>query len=91
MNRQIISLILRRVWYLVPVMLLASFVVFGLLQLVEGDPAVTLAGDYASPARIAEIRHLYGLDRPLLVQYGIWLSHVMRGDLGRSLLSSVCM
>lgn len=88
MNRQIASLILRRIWYLLPVMLLASFVVFGLLQLVEGDPAVTLAGDYASPARLAEIRHLYGLDRPFLVQYGIWLSHVLRGDLGRSLLSS---
>jgi peptide/nickel transport system permease protein len=87
-NRQIASLILRRIWYLLPVMLLASFVVFGLLQLVEGDPAVTLAGDYASPARLAEIRHLYGLDRPFLVQYGIWLSHVLRGDLGRSLLSS---
>jgi peptide/nickel transport system permease protein len=69
-------------------MVLASFVVFGLLQLVEGDPAVTLAGDYASPARLEEIRHLYGLDRPFLVQYAIWLSHVVRGDLGQSLMSS---
>lgn len=88
MSRQIVSLVLRRLWYLLPVLVLASFVAFGLLQLVEGDPAVTLAGDYASPARLEEIRHLYGLDRPFLVQYGIWLSHVVRGDLGRSLLSS---
>jgi peptide/nickel transport system permease protein len=88
MSRHILPLILRRIWYLLPVMVLASFVVFGLLQLVEGDPAVTLAGDYASPARLAEIRQLYGLDKPFLVQYAIWLGHVVTGDLGRSLMSS---
>ena len=61
---------------------------FFLLQLVPGDPAVTLAGDYASKERIAEIRQLYGFDKPLIVQYGVWLLHVVQGDLGKSLLSS---
>jgi len=66
---------------------LATFVVFSLLQLVPGDPAVTLAGDSATPQRIAEIREIYGLDRPFLVQYGTWLVHAAEGDLSKSLLS----
>ena len=59
-----------RLLQIVPVIVLATFIVFSLLQLVPGDPAVTLAGDSASPQRIAEIRQLYGLDKPFLVQYG---------------------
>ena len=57
-----------------PVMLLATFMVFSLLKLVPGDIAVTLAGENATDARIAEIRKIYGLDRPFLVQYGSWLA-----------------
>ena len=52
-------------WQLLPIVVFATFVVFSLLQLVPGDPAVTLAGDYASKERIAEIRQLYGFDQPL--------------------------
>jgi peptide/nickel transport system permease protein len=77
----------RRLWQLLPIVVFATFVVFSLLQLVPGDPAVTLAGDFASKERIEEIRKLYGFDRPLLVQYGTWLWHAVRGDLGVSLLS----
>src|SRR5882724_8604639 len=64
-----------------PVILLATFMVFALLKLVPGDIAVTLAGDNATDARITEIRKLYGLDRPFLVQYGAWLGHVVQGSL----------
>jgi len=85
---RLLALIGRRLWQLLPIIVFATFVVFSLLQLVPGDPAVTLAGDYASKERIEEIRHLYGLDQPLLVQYGVWLLHAVQGDLGRSLLSS---
>src|SRR6202022_1459957 len=70
-----------------PVILLATFVVFSLLKLVPGDIAVTLAGDNASDARIAEIRKIYGLDRPFLVQYGGWLVNAIQGDLSQSLLT----
>jgi peptide/nickel transport system permease protein len=66
----------------------ATFVVFSLLHLVPGDPAIALAGDYATKERIEEIRKLYGFDRPLVVQYAVWLWHVLKGDLGISLLSS---
>ena len=81
-------LIGRRLWQLLPIIVFATFVVFSLLQLVPGDPAVVLAGDYASEQRIAEIRQIYGLDQPFVVQYGVWLLHALEGNLGRSLLTS---
>src|SRR5882724_3094502 len=70
-----------------PVILLATFMVFSLLKLVPGDIAVTLAGDNASDIRIAEIKRIYGLDRPFIVQYGAWLGKAVQGDLSQSLLS----
>jgi peptide/nickel transport system permease protein len=82
------ALIGRRLWQLVPIIVFATFVVFLLLHLVPGDPALTLAGDYASQERIEEIRKIYGFDKPLLWQYGVWLGHAVQGDLGKSLLSS---
>jgi peptide/nickel transport system permease protein len=82
-----LRLIRRRLVQVAPVIVLATFIVFGLQQLVPGDIAVTLAGDNATDARIAEIRKLYGLDRPFFTQYGQWLWGVLHGDLGKSLLS----
>ena len=66
-------LILRRLAQLLPVIVLATVVVFGLIALVPGDPAITLAGENPTTERIAQIRTLYGLDKPLVVQYGNWL------------------
>lgn len=88
MNAALLPLLGRRVLHLVPVALFATFVVFSLLQLVPGDPAITIAGDNATQAYVQQIRHVYGLDKPLLAQYGIWLVHVCEGDFGRSLLST---
>lgn len=70
-----------------PVLVLATFMVFSLMQMVPGDVAVTLAGENASDARIEEIRRIYGLDRPFLVQYGTWLANAFQGDLSQSLLT----
>ena len=81
-------LIGRRLAQILPVIVLATFVVFGLLQLVPGDIAVTLAGENASDERIAEIRHGFGLDRPFLVQYASWLWNAAHLDLSRSYLSN---
>lgn len=86
-TRDRLRLIGRRLVQIAPVIVLATFVVFGLQQLVPGDIAATLAGESATDARIAEIRKLYGLDRPFLVQYGAWLWGALHGDLGKSLLS----
>ncbi len=76
-----------RALQVVPVVIIATLVVFLLLQLVPGDPAITLAGENATPEQIEQIRALYNLDQPLLVQYGQWLFHAMQGDLARSLMS----
>src|SRR3954447_7636041 len=80
-------LIGRRLLQVVPVVVLATFMVFGLLKLVPGDIAQTLAGENASDQRIGEIRQIYGLDQPFLVQYLSWLWKVVHGDLSKSLLS----
>lgn len=81
--------LLRRVLTLIPTMLLATFVVFGLLQLVPGDPALVIAGEYATEERVAEIRDQLGLNDSLLTQYWHWLSNAVRGDLGNSLIDRV--
>lgn len=58
------------------------------MKVVPGDVAVTLAGDNASDQRIAEIRDIYGLNQPFLVQYGSWLFKALHGDLSKSLISN---
>jgi peptide/nickel transport system permease protein len=78
----------RRLLQAIPVIVLSTFIVFGLLKLVPGDVAVTLAGDNASDQRIAEIREIYGLNQPFLVQYGAWLLKALHGDLSSSLISN---
>jgi len=77
----------RRLLQAAPVIVLATFIVFGLVKLLPGDVAVTLAGDNATDQRIEEIRRIYGLDRPFLVQYGAWLLKAVQGDLSKSILS----
>ncbi len=63
-----------------------SVLAFLLIHLIPGDAAqLTLGAEDISPEKLAAVRAEMGLDRPLVVQYGIWLSHVLRGDLGRSI------
>ena len=78
-----------RLVQIVPVLILATMLVFGLMRLIPGDPAVTLAGDNATPQRVAEIRQQYGLDKPFLEQYAVWLANAAQGDLSRSMLTGV--
>jgi peptide/nickel transport system permease protein len=78
--------IVRRIALSVPILLLVSIMVFGLIHLIPGDPATVILGQEATPEAAAALRHELGLDQPLVIQYGTWLSHVLRGDLGRSLV-----
>lgn len=82
-----LAFVLRRIAQLVPTLLLISAVVFVLLRLMPGDPAVVLAGQDASPEIVADMRERFGLDRPIAVQYGLYLASLVRGDLGRSIRS----
>ena len=79
--------IARRLLYIVPVMLTVSIIVFAILHIAPGDPATMLAGEDARPEDVAAIRAKYGLDQPLHIQYGVWLGNVLRGDLGRSIVT----
>lgn len=77
---------LRRVPSALLVLLVASVLVFGVLRLAPGDPAVVLAGPDASAATVAEVRSSLGLDAALPVQYRTWLTGVLTGDLGTSFI-----
>lgn len=81
--------IVRRVFSTVPVMLVVALIVFSLLYLAPGDPAVIIAGDQASPADVEKIRASLGLDRPFLVRFSEWLFNLMRGDLGVSMFTGI--
>jgi peptide/nickel transport system permease protein len=76
----------RRLALLVPTLLGVATLVFAFLHLVPGDPVEIMLGESAAPADVAELRRELGLDRPLLVQYGRFLAHAVRGDLGRSIV-----
>ncbi|MEK7445908.1 MAG: ABC transporter permease, partial [candidate division NC10 bacterium] len=84
-----LPLIGRRVLATIPVMGVVALTVFALLHLTPGDPAIIIAGDYATTQDIARIRTSLGLDRPLLAQAGIWVASVARGDLGASIYSGL--
>jgi peptide/nickel transport system permease protein len=77
--------IVRRIIGAVPVLLGISFLVFLLMHLAPGDPVMLLLGDNATPDEVARVRHEWGLDQPLLVQYWQFISRAVVGDFGRSL------
>ena len=81
----------RRLLKVVPLLLLVSIIAFGLLSLVPGDPAVQIAGEFATEEQIEQIRTELGLNRPWIVQYGDWLGGAVRGDLGTSPFSGVAV
>jgi peptide/nickel transport system permease protein len=76
--------LLQRLAAVLPVLLVVSIVVFLILRLSPGDPAAVIAGNSATTQEVEMVREQLGLNRPLLVQYGIWLGKVVQGDLGFS-------
>ena len=84
-----ITFIIRRLVQAIPVMFLATVGVFLLLHLLPGDPAILMAGPDASPQMIEAVRNDMGLNEPLPVQYAVWLQHMVRGDLGKSVFSKL--
>ena len=75
----------RRLLQLVPTLFLVSVIIFGLQQLLPGDPALVMAGEERDPAVIEQIRRQYRLDQPLPVQYVYWVGNVLTGNLGESM------
>jgi peptide/nickel transport system permease protein len=77
--------LLRRLAIIVPTLVFVSMIIFGLQQLLPGDPALALAGEERDPAVIAFLHQKYHLDEPLPVRYALWLGGVLKGDLGESI------
>jgi peptide/nickel transport system permease protein len=80
--------VVRRLLLLVPILLGLSILVFGWIHLLPGSPAEALLGEHATPEAVAQIRHQYGLDKPLYVQYWRYLDTTIHGDLGTSIAST---
>ena len=79
----------RRLVVLVPTLFVVSVLIFSLQILLPGDAAIALAGEERDEAAVAAIRARYHLDRPVVVQYAIWMGKVLRGDLGESLRNRI--
>jgi peptide/nickel transport system permease protein len=77
--------ILRRLVLMIPVAFLVTVIIFTLIRLSPGDPVLVFAGEERDPAALEALRHEYGLDQPMPLQYVVWLQHAVQGDLGRSL------
>lgn len=77
---------LRRLLSAIPVLFIVSLISFGLMRLIPGDPAASIAGPSATPAQIDQLRRDLGLDEPLLMQLLHYYQGLLQGDFGKSLL-----
>lgn len=83
-----LTFILKRIGLVIPTFIGVTLLTFALIRLVPGDPIELLVGERGiDPARHAALRADLGLDKPLLTQYGIYVSDVLSGDLGRSIVT----
>jgi peptide/nickel transport system permease protein len=83
-----LKFVLWRLLSTIPVILLVTFVVFGITLLIPGDPAATIAGPDATVEQVQAVRDRLGLDDPFIVQYVNWLGNALQGDLSTSLFTS---
>lgn len=79
------TFVVRRLILGIFVIVIVSVVVFLFIQIVPGDPLVAMLGQQATREQLEELRKELWLDRPIIVQYGHWLSNAVRGDLGHSI------
>src|SRR5680860_554985 len=84
-----IAYIIRRLLATIPIMALVAVFVFMLLHLSPTDPALIIAGDFATPEQVDEIRRQLGLNAPLYQQFLHWAGNLMQGDLGKSIYSGL--
>ena len=79
--------IIKRLFQMIPTILVITLVVFAMMQAIPGDPIITLLGDAYDEEDAEELREEYGLNKPVYMQYLVWLSKLVRGDWGESILS----
>jgi peptide/nickel transport system permease protein/oligopeptide transport system permease protein len=78
--------VFRRTLLLIPIFFIISLVVFSLIHLVPGDPVDSLLGPGSTAADKVALTKVYGLDKSLPVQYGVWLKKFLTGDMGQSII-----
>ena len=76
---------LHRIALAIPTLLIVAVIVFVLMRAIPGDPAQLMLGDLENPQALARLRADMGLDKPLAVQFAIWVKHLAMGDLGSSI------
>lgn len=81
--------IIRRILQAIPVIIVASFVIFILMHIVPGDPAQMLAGPNAPPEVVDALKEQMGLDKPIVIQYFTWLANIVKGNMGKSMISGM--
>jgi dipeptide transport system permease protein len=87
-EQRMFRFVVTRLSLVVPTFIGITLLVFVLIRLIPGDPIETMAGERGiDPARLAQLRKDYGFDQPVLVQYGLYLSRLVHGDLGRSIVT----
>jgi len=87
MKKYILIYIIRRLIMLIPVLFIVSVMIFLMMHLIPGDAATAYAGLDATPEQIEAVREKLGLNKPLYIQYWMWLSRILQGDLGESVVS----
>ena len=81
-----VSYLIRRVLAMLPTLLIVMVVSFFLIHFIPGDPAAVMLGPHATVDQVEQLRHAMGLDQPITVQFGKYVSQVFQGDLGQSIL-----
>ena len=76
--------ILKRLISAIPVLLGITIIVFAIMSLIPGDPAIAILGSFATPENVAKLNADLGLDKPAVQRYFIWLGNMLQGDFGRS-------
>jgi len=81
----VLAFLIQRLLQIIPTLIIVSMLIFGLQQLLPGDPALIMAGEERDPKVLAEIREQYKLDQPIPIQYLYWVKGVLSGNLGESM------
>lgn len=79
--------IVRRILVSIPVIAIVAVFTFSIIFIAPGDAAFLIAGEEATPEQVDRIRTELGLDKPFIVQFGVWVGGILRGDFGQSLFS----
>ena len=79
-----LSYVVKRILQIIPVLLIVTILIFVMIRMIPGDPALAMLGEKGSPAAVEAMRHKMGLDKPMIVQYFVFLGSLIHLDLGTS-------